>query len=148
MNSISHFRSPSEYVLFVINELEKRLNTPFPSAYKRQPVEATNTQFSYHIGDSKVRNETGNDGRKQHVIELRFLIEVPLAKDNFDLEALDASTRLERELLNEWFNLGALVEDTRVVSNTPRKFDPKNGVFLRTVSMTQRIYLGDVGSDY
>ncbi|GEM77185.1 hypothetical protein VSA01S_32970 [Vibrio sagamiensis NBRC 104589] len=64
--------------------------------------------------------------------------------DGFDLEALDASTRLERELLNERFGVSSDLEGIIVVSNLPSKFDPQNGVFARTVTMKQRIRLGPV----
>lgn len=148
MSSNTFFRAPSDWVRHVITTLETRLKLSIESTYQREATEPTGTVICYHIGESEVINHTGNDGRKLHEIELRFLVYVPLAVADFDLEALDASTRLERELLNELWGCGENVEETRLVSNQPRKFNPAHGVFLRTVTMKQRIYMGPVSNDY
>ena len=142
MSSNEFFRAPSEWVRHVIKALENRLSISIESAYKREATEPTATQFCYQVGESEELNHTGNDGRKLHEIELRFLVYVPLSVPEFDLEALDASTRLARELQSEYWGLGQNTEETRLVSNLPRQFNPDLGVFLRTVTMKQRIYMG------
>lgn len=142
--SPDQFRSPSEWVLYVVEQLKQRLNIELDSAYVREAKEPKRTYFAYQVGDSGVLNQRGNDGRKLHEIELRFLVYVPLAVPNFDLEALDAATRIEREFVDEFLGIGNNAEETRLVSNQPRKFDPKMGVFLRTVVVQQRIYMGKV----
>ena len=144
MNSNRFFRSPREWVLLVVSHLEHRLSIKIQTVYRRQAIELTNTTISYHIGEAEPVNEYANDGRHLHEIELRFLVEVPLSMDGFDLEALDASTRLERELQSERFGVSSDLEGAMVVSNLPSKFDPKNGVFARTITMKQRIRLGPV----
>jgi len=144
VNSNRFFHSPREWVLLVVSHLEKRLSIKIETVYRRQAIELANTTISYHIGEAEPVNEYANDGRHLHEIELRFLVEVPLSMDGFDLEALDASTRLERELLNERFGVSSDLEGALVVSNLPSKFDPQNGVFARTVTMKQRIRLGPV----
>lgn len=143
MNSDTHFRVPSEWVKHVISSLEQSLSISIQNAYRRSPVELSETTISYQVGESEPMNHTGNDGRKLHDIELRFLVEVPTSTD-FDLEALDASTRLERELLNQRFGCFDDTEETRLVSNVPRKFDPTLGVLMRVVTLKQRIYMGPV----
>lgn len=148
MNSNSFFRAPSEWVRHVITVLEARLNLSIESSYHRESSEPTGTTICYHVGESSQLNHTANDGRKLHEIELNFLVYVPLAVPDFDLEALDASTRLERELLHENWGQSENTGESRLVSNLPRKFDPGLGVFLRTVTMKQRIYMGPVGSDH
>ncbi|MFA0102642.1 hypothetical protein AB4359_20180, partial [Vibrio splendidus] len=87
----------------VVNHLEQRLALKIDTVYRRQAVELANTTISYHIGEAEPVNKYANDGRHLHDIELRFLVEVPISIDGFDLEALDASTRVERELLHERF---------------------------------------------
>ncbi|WP_339366661.1 hypothetical protein [Vibrio splendidus] len=144
MNSNTFFRSPREWVLVVVNHLEQRLALKVDTVYRRQAVELANTTISYHIGEAEPVNEYANDGRHLHDIELRFLVEVPISMDGFDLEALDASTRVERELLHERFGAPSDLDCAMVVSNLPSKFDPQNGVFARTVTMKQRIRLGPV----
>ncbi len=144
MNSDTFFRSPREWVLLVVSHLENRLKLKVETIYRRQAAELTNTTISYHVGEAEPVNDYANDGRHVHEIELRFLVEVPLSIDAFDLEALDASTRLERELLNQRFGVCDDLEDALLVSNLPSKFDPKNGVFARTVTMKQRIRLGPI----
>ncbi|MFV0449796.1 MAG: hypothetical protein ACK5MF_15290 [Vibrio sp.] len=146
--SPDQFRSPSEWVLYVVGQLKQRLNIELDSAYVREGKEPKQTYFAYQVGDSGVLNQRGNDGRKLHEIELRFLVYVPLAVPNFDLEALDASTRIEREFVDEFLGIGNNAEETRLVSNQPRKFDPKMGVFLRTVVVQQRIYMGEVDDEF
>ncbi|MGF1684819.1 hypothetical protein [Photobacterium minamisatsumaniensis] len=148
MSSNLFFRAPSEWVKLVVSTLEKRLNINIDTAYRREAKEPIHTLITYQVGESEPVNHAGNDGRKLHEIELRFLVEVPTAVGDFDLEALDASTRLERELLNERFGCFNDVEDTRLISNLPRKFDPDNGVLLRVVTIKQRIYMGPVGEDW
>ncbi|UIP28888.1 hypothetical protein [Photobacterium sp. TLY01] len=143
MNSDTFFRVPSEWVKHVISSLEQSLSISIQNAYRRSPVELSETTISYQVGESEPVNHTGNDGRKLHDIELRFLVEVPTSTD-FDLEALDASTRLERELLNQRFGCFDDTEESRLVSNVPRKFDPTLGVFMRVVTLKQRIYMGPV----
>lgn len=144
MNSNTFFRSPREWVLLVVNHLEQRLTLKVDTVYRRQAVELAHTTISYHIGEAEPVNEYANDGRHLHDIELRFLVEVPISMDGFDLEALDASTRVERELLNQQFGASSDLDGAVVVSNLPSKFDPKNGVLARTVTMKQRIRLGPV----
>lgn len=146
-NSNAYFRKPSDWVQYVVDSLKERLSIELDSAYVRETKEPKQTYFAYQVGDSNVLNQRGNDGRKLHEVELRFLVYVPLAVPNFDLEALDASTRLEREFVDEFLGIGQNAEETRLVSNTPRKFDPKNGVFLRTVVVQQRIYMGEVDEE-
>lgn len=148
MSSNSFFRVPSEWVMLVVGTLEQRLGIKIGSAYRREAKEPAHTLITYQVGESEPVNHSGNDGRKLHEIELRFLVEVPTAVRDFDLEALDASTRLERELLNERFGCFNDVDDTRLISNIPRKFDPDNGVFLRVVTIKQRIYMGPVGEEW
>lgn len=141
------FRKPSDWVTYVVESLKQRLGVELESAYVRESKEPRQTYFAYQVGDSNVINQRGSDGRKLHEIELRFMVYVPLAVPNFDLEALDASTRIEREFVDELLGIGQNAEETRLVSNTPRRFDPKNGVFLRTVVIVQRIYMGDVDDE-
>lgn len=145
---VSRFIQPSDWVQYVVNCLKQRLNIELDSAYVREAKEPKQTYFAYQVGDSNVLNQRGNDGRKLHEVELRFLVYVPLAVPNFDLEALDASTRIEREFVDEFLGVGQNAEETRLVSNQPRKFDPKMGVFLRTVVIQQRIYMGKVEEDF
>ncbi|WP_417536391.1 hypothetical protein [Methylophaga sp.] len=141
---VNQFRQPSDWVRYVVDTLKERLNIELDSAYVREAKEPKHTYFAYQVGDSNVLNQRANDGRKLHEVELRFLVYVPLAVPNFDLEALDASTRIEREFVDEFLGIGNNAEETRLVSNQPRKFDPKMGVFLRTVVVQQRIYMGKV----
>lgn len=147
-NSITYFRKPSDWVQHVVSLLEQRLSIELGSAYVREAKEPKHTYFHYQVGESNVLNQRGNDGRKLHEVELRFLVYVPLAVPNFDLEALDASTRIEREFVDEFLEIGQQAEETRLLSNQPRKFDPKMGVFLRTVTIQQRIYMGEVEEDF
>lgn len=147
-SSNAFFRKPSDWVQHVVSVLEQRLNIELESAYVREAKEPKHTYFCYQVGDSNVLNQRGNDGRKLHEVELRFLVYVPLAVPNFDLEALDASTRIEREFVDEFLEIGQQAEETRLLSNQPRKFDPKMGVFLRTVTIQQRIYMGEVEEDF
>ena len=144
MNSNTFFRSPREWVLLVVHHLEQRLALNIETVYRRQAVQLDTTTVSYHIGEADPVNEYANDGRHLHEIELRFLVEVPLSMPDFDLEALDASTRLERELSLQHFGVCSDLDGATVVANLPSKFDPKNGVFARTVTMRQRIRLGPV----
>ena len=146
-NSTTCFRKLSDWVTYVIESLEQRLNIEIDSAYVREAKEPKETYFAYQVGDSNVLNQHGNDGRKLHEVEIRFLVYVPLAVPSFDLEALDASTRIEREFVDEFLGIGQNSEETRLISNTPRKFDPKNGVFLRTVVIQQRIYMGELDDE-
>lgn len=144
---VKSFRKPSDWVQYVVDCLKSRLNIELDSAYVREAKEPKQTYFAYQVGDSNVLNQRANDGRKLHEVELRFLVYVPLAVPNFDLEALDASTRIEREFVDEFLGIGNNAEETRLVSNQPRKFDPKMGVFLRTVVIQQRIYMGEVDEE-
>lgn len=76
------------------------------------------------------------------------MVEVPTSVHEFDLEALDASCRIERELCNQFFGDGFNHEDAELVSNLPSKFAPELGVFARTITMRQQIYLGPLEEDY
>lgn len=126
----------------MISELEKRLDLKIDSAYKRESEELSGAQVCYHTGEVESSEGYSNDGRKQHEIELRFLVYVPLSSAHFELEALDLACRIERELLDETFDNGLINNVLRLVSNTPRKFDPDSGVFLRVVVIKQLVRMG------
>ncbi len=148
MSSETYFRAPREWVAKVIEHLEQALNIEIGSTYVRSQHPLDNTKISYVVGEVEPVNEYSNDGRKSHDIELRFLIEVPTNRNGFDLEALDASTRLERELLKQRFGVYEDVEDVEIVSNLPSRFDPKMGVLSRTLTMRQRVRMGPVEETY
>lgn len=61
---------------------------------------------------------------------------------------MDASTRLERELLKQRFGAYEDVEDAEIVSNLPSRFDPQMGVLTRTLTMRQRVRMGPVEETY
>lgn len=136
------YTAPSQYVKFVICELEKRLNLTIESAFKRESEEIEGAQICYHTGEVESGEGYANDGRKQHEIELRFLVYVPLSSDDFELEALDLSCRIERELLDETFDNGSINNISKLISNTPRKFSPETAFFLRVVVIKQVIRMG------
>ncbi|MFL7864916.1 hypothetical protein [Vibrio cincinnatiensis] len=148
MSSETYFRAPREWVAKVVEHLEQALNIEIGSTYVRSQHSLDNTKISYVVGEVEPVNEYSNDGRKSHDIELRFLIEVPTNRNGFDLEALDASTRLERELLKQRFGAYEDVEDVEIVSNLPSRFDPKMGVLSRTLTMRQRVRMGPVEETY
>ncbi len=149
MSSETFFRAPHEWVEKVIEILESALNVEeIGSTYVRSPKPLSDTRFSYLIGEVDPVNEYSNDGRKSHDIELRFLIEVPTNINDFDLEALDASTRLERELLKQRFGAYEDVEDVEILSNLPNRFNPQDGVYSRAVTMRQRVRMGPVEETY
>ena len=148
MSSETYFRAPREWVAKVVEHLEQALNIDIGSTYVRSQHPLDNTKISYVVGEGEPVNEYSNDGRKSHDIELRFLIEVPTNRNGFDLEALDASTRLERELLKQRFGSYEDVEDVEIVSNLPSRFDPKMGVLSRTLTMRQRVKMGPVEENY
>lgn len=149
MSSETFFRAPREWVEKVIEALEQSLNVKeIGSTYVRSPQALCDTRISYLVGEVEPVNEYSNDGRKSHDIELRFLIEVPTNRNGFDLEALDASTRLERELLKQRFGVYEDVEDAEIVSNLPSRFNPQDGVYSRTVTMRQRVKMGPVEETY
>ncbi|ASG01544.1 hypothetical protein [Vibrio anguillarum] len=148
MSSETFFRSPREWVEKVIAHLEQALNIEIKSTYTRSPDELTSTKISYLVGEAEPVRSYSNDGRHIHDIELRFLIEVPTSMADFDLEALDASTRIDRELLNEFFGESDDCEEAIPVSNNPSRFQPELGVFARTVTMKQRIRMGPVNEVY
>ncbi|EKO3952213.1 hypothetical protein DXJ58_02210 [Vibrio fluvialis] len=144
MSSETFFHAPREWVAKVIEHLEQALSITISSTYVRSQHPLKDTQISYIVGEVEPINEYSNDGRKFHDIELRFLIEVPTNINGFDLEALDASTRLERELLLQRFGSYEDTEDAEIVSNLPSRFDPKTGVLSRTLTMRQRVRMGPV----
>ena len=148
MSSEQYYRSPREWVNVVKNHLERKMGITIDSIYKRQATELTGVAFSYQVGESEPSNTLSNEERAQHRIELRFMVEVPTSMDDFDLEALDASCRLEREICNQYFGDGFNHEDAELVSNLPSKFEPTMGVFARTVSMRQLIYVGPFEEEY
>ncbi|ELE8119492.1 hypothetical protein RB980_002099 [Vibrio fluvialis] len=148
MSSETFFRAPREWVAKVIEHLEQALSIEIGSTYVRSPRPLEDTRISYVVGEVEPINEYSNDGRKAHDIELRFLIEVPTNRSGFDLEALDASTRLERELLKQRFGAYEDVEDAEIVSNLPSRFDPQMGVLTRTLTMRQRVRMGPVEETY
>ncbi len=135
------YKAPSEYVKAVILELESRLNLKIESAFKRESEEILFAFICYHTGEVESKGYA-NDGRKQHEIELRFLVYVPLSSEDFELEALDLSCRIERELLDETFDNGSINNISKLISNTPRKFSPEAGFFLRVVVIKQVIRMG------
>ncbi|MFD2177856.1 hypothetical protein [Veronia pacifica] len=139
MNS-TPYTAPSQYVNAVVSALASRLNIQIDSVYQREAETLSRAKVCYHTGEV---DTTGfaNDGRKQHEIELRFLVYVPLSGD-FELEALDLSTRIERELLLETFNDGKQQDSLRIVSNMPRQFVPEQGFYLRTVTVKQTVRMG------
>ncbi|NOH85532.1 hypothetical protein F0249_17185 [Vibrio sp. 03-59-1] len=148
MNSKTFYHSPREWVTAVKDHLERKMNIEIGSIYKRKPVEISEVTFSYQVGESDPYNSLSNEERSQHNIELRFMIEVPTSIDGFDLEALDASCRLEREICNQYFGDAFNQEDAQLVSNLPSKFDPEHGVFARVVTMRQQIYVGPLEQEY
>lgn len=148
MSSETFFRSPREWVEKVIAHLEQALKIEIKSTYTRSPDELTSTTISYLVGEAEPVRSYSNDGRHIHDIELRFLIEVPTSMADFDLEALDASTRIDRELLNEFFGESDDCEEAIPVSNNPSRFQPELGVFARTVTMKQRIRMGPIDEEY
>lgn len=148
MSSEPYYRKPREWVKVVLKHLEDKMNIKIGSIYKRSADELTAVTFSYQVGESDPYNHLSNEERAQHRIELRIMVEVPTSIDEFDLEALDASCRIEREICNEFFGDGFNHEDAELVSNLPSKFDPSMGVFARTVTMRQQIYLGPQEEDY
>ncbi|PMJ90292.1 hypothetical protein [Vibrio sp. 10N.261.55.A7] len=144
MSSEQYFRSPREWVKKVVEHLEQALSIRIKTSYQRCAKELTSTQISYLVGEVEPVNSFSNDGRAKHNIELRFLVEVPTSINEFDLEALDASTRVERELSNEFFNVGDDLEESVLVSNLPSRFNPELGVFARTVTFKQTIRMGPI----
>ncbi|MEC6881471.1 hypothetical protein [Photobacterium piscicola] len=149
MSSNSFFRAPSEWVMTVIEQLEQRLQLgKIETAYQREETEPSAPIVRYQCGECQSINHTNNDGRKIHEIELRFLVEVPIAQANFDVVALDLSSRIERELFNERFGCVDDMEEARLISNLPRRFNPDNGVFLRVVTIKQRIFMGPIEHDW
>lgn len=144
MNSEPYFRSPREWVKKVVEHLELKLGITIESTYKRVATELPDTQISYLVGEIEPSNSHSNDGRPKHTIELRFLIEVPTSIEDFDLEAADASTRVERELTNEYFGVDSDLESADLISNLPSRFSPELGVFARTVTLKQTIRMGPI----
>ncbi|WP_243032912.1 hypothetical protein [Vibrio cincinnatiensis] len=147
MNSNTFFRSPRDWVTLVIEHLESALNVTINSTYTRSQTELSETRISYLVGEAEPVLGYANDGRNAHDIELRFLIEVPTSIDDFDLEALDASTRLDRELSSRVIAFDD-TDEAVVVSNIPNRFQPDHGVFSRVVTMRQRIRMGPVDEEY
>lgn len=143
MNSTTFFRAPSEWVLMVLKRLELQLGIgEIETAYQRESLEITAPTIRYQCGECQSVNHTSNDGRKIHDIELRFLIEVPTIQANFDMVALDLSCRVERELFSQFFDSAHNLEENRLISNLPRRFNPETGVFMRVVTIKQQIYMG------
>ncbi|WP_158161230.1 hypothetical protein [Grimontia hollisae] len=141
MNS-DNYTAPSQWVNAVISALESRLNLTIDSAYYRDSEELTGPRLCYHTGEVEPVDGYAHDGRKQHDLELRFLCYVPLSLPEFELEALDMSCRLMRELQDETFGNGGLHDTLRIVSNMPRKYAPESGFFLRVVTVKQMIRMG------
>ncbi|MBU2897688.1 hypothetical protein [Vibrio hepatarius] len=142
MSSEPYYRKPREWVKIVIKHLEHKMGIKIESIYKRVANELTDVTFTYQVGESDPFNHLSNEERSQHRIELRIMIEVPTSVDEFDLEALDASCRIEREICNQFFSDDFNHEDAELVSNLPSKFAPELGVFARTITMRQQIYVG------
>lgn len=148
MSSKTFFHSPSEFVALVVEVLEQQLGLTIDSSYHRHAIELCGPSVSYLVGEIETKNETSNDGRKQHEIELRFLVEVPTATENFDLAAVDLSTRIQRELMLQRFGCDSDLMDLRLVSNLPSRFDPHSGILARTVTMKQGVLMGPVEDDW
>ncbi|WP_235284677.1 hypothetical protein ABF162_08290 [Vibrio coralliilyticus] len=148
MSSEQYYRKPREWVNVVVKHLEAKMGIKIGSIYKRSAEELTEVTFTYQVGESEPFNHLSHEERAQHRIELRIMVEVPTSVHEFDLEALDASCRIERELCNQFFGDGFNHEDAELVSNLPSKFVPELGVFARTVTMRQQIYLGPLEEDY
>ncbi|CED71549.1 putative uncharacterized phage protein [Aliivibrio wodanis] len=148
MNSKMFYHSPREWVTTVKDHLESKMNINIGSIYKRKAIEISEVTFSYQVGESDPYNSLSNEERSQHNIELRFMIEVPTSINEFDLEALDASCRLEREICNQFFGDAFNQEEAELVSNLPSKFDPENGIFARVVTMRQQIYVGPLDQEF
>ncbi|MFM2477372.1 hypothetical protein [Celerinatantimonas sp. MCCC 1A17872] len=148
MSSDTFFRSPSEFVQVVLDTLNTQLGLTIHSTYRREATQLDAPLVSYLIGEIETLNEMSNDGRKQHHLELRFLVEVPTSLPTFDLEALDLSSRLQRELLLQRFGCSEDVKDSRLVSNLPSQFDPHHGVLARTVTMRQTVLIGPIEEDW
>lgn len=144
MSSKTFFRSPSEFIRLVVRSVENTLALNIGSSYRRAAIELCGPTVSYLVGEIETKNETSNDGRKQHEIELRFLVEVPTAIENFDLAAVDLSTRIQRELMLQRFGCDSDLMDLRLVSNLPSRFDPHGGVLARTVTMKQVVLMGPI----
>ncbi|HFQ4959205.1 TPA: hypothetical protein ACGUPM_002658 [Vibrio vulnificus] len=132
----------------VRSHLEGRLSLTVATVYQREATQLSETTISYQVGEVEPVSGYANDGRHLHDIELRFLVEVPTSLEGFDLIALDASTRIQRELLDQSFGSEQDVEPVVVVSNMPSRFDPSVGVFARTVTVRQRIRLGPLENDW
>ncbi|MGD8109380.1 hypothetical protein [Vibrio sp. TRT 17S01] len=124
--------------------MQDRLNLTIDSVYKRSATELTQTIISYQAGELEELTAYANDGRNQHEVELRFLVEVPTSVENFDLEALDAASRIEREINRMNLEGDHRSEPAVVVANMPSKFSHELGVFARTVTVKQKFYMGSV----
>lgn len=147
MNS-DNYTAPSQWVNAVISALESRLSLTIDSAYHRDSEELTGPRLCYHTGEVEPVDGYAHDGRKQHDLELRFLCYVPLSLPEFELEALDMSCRLMRELQDETFGNGGLHDTLRIVSNMPRKYAPESGFFLRVVTVKQMIRMGPLDETF
>ncbi|MGL4223833.1 MAG: hypothetical protein ACRCSE_01620 [Vibrio sp.] len=148
MSSDQFFRAPSEWAASVVKKLEQALGLTIESTYVRTQHSIRDVRISYVIGEIEPVNEYSNDGRKAHIIEIRFLIEVPTNRAAFDLEAMDASTRLERELLLQRFGAYIDVDESEIASNLPSRFDPKGGIYARTVTVRQLVRMGPIEETY
>ncbi|WED23074.1 hypothetical protein L3Q72_06685 [Vibrio sp. JC009] len=148
MSSEAFIKKPRDWVAKVVQDLGERMGTNIDTVYKRKPSELKETTISYQVGELEAVNEFSCDGRHKHDIELRFLVEVPTSINDFDLEAMDASARIEREILNMNESVSPDTETARVVSNLPSQFSPVLGVFARTVTIRQQIMMGPVEEEY
>ncbi len=141
-------RNPSDYVKAVIDHLETALTLEIPSSYKRIASSPETVEITYRCGQSKIMKEDTNDGREKHSIELIFSITVNTSNEGFDLEALDASSRIEREFQNSYFGLGDSVELPDYIVNEPQIIDDEHGYLIRAVTVRQSVSIGEVDEEY
>ncbi|WP_077675535.1 hypothetical protein [Salinivibrio proteolyticus] len=147
MNSTA-YTAPSQFVKHVVNTLGQRLNIEIESAYQREASELKSARVAYHTGDVDSESGYASDGRKQHEVEIRFLVYVPIVKSDFELEALDLACRIERELLETTWQSGGVHDTLTIESNVPRKFAPEQGFFLRVVTVRQQIRVGPLDEQW
>ncbi len=141
-------RNPSDYVQAVISHLETILSITIASSYKRAATTPESVEITYRCGQSKIIKEDTNDGREKHSIELIFAITVNTSNDGFDLEALDASSRIEREFQNSYFGLGDSVELPDYIVNEPQIIDDEHGYLIRAVTVRQSVSIGEVDATW
>nr|PMI49585.1 hypothetical protein BCU42_14330 [Vibrio splendidus] len=100
-------------------------------------------EFSYRVGFSKITDKVNNDGRETHEVELIFSVVANTSSELFDLDALDATSRVEREFQNQLFGLGDTLERPHYIVNEPQIIDQEHGYFIRTVTIRQYVKIGN-----